>query len=307
MIFDAHTHIHFAAYDADRDAVIHRAQEAGVQMLAVGTQADTSLSAVRLAEQYPRDIWAAVGLHPVHTSASYHDEKELGGGEAAKAFAPLEISRPGAAAAVPNRQGGFLTGFVSRGEEFDYSYYESLAKKSRVVAIGECGLDYYRLTPETKEKQVSAFKEHMRLAESVGKALMIHCRPSKGTDDAYEDLLSLVTSRQSLTTIPKIVHFYVGSPAMTKKLLDAGFYFTFGGVITFARDYDESIRLIPLERMLLETDAPYVAPEPYRGKKNEPAYIVETAKKLAEIKGVDFLKISEATTSNAKKVFQIKK
>ena len=174
-----------------------------------------------------------------------------------------------------------------------------------MVAIGECGLDYYRLTPETKEKQAHVFKEHIRLAENVGKALMIHCRPSKGTDDAYEDLLSLVASGQSLVAVPKIVHFYVGGPTITKKLVDAGFYFTLGGVITFARDYDESIALMPLDRILLETDAPYVAPAPYRGKKNEPSFIVETAKKLAELKSLSLDEVSQATTENAKQVFGI--
>jgi len=291
QLFDSHTHVHFAAYDTDRAAVISRAKKAGVKMITVGTQRDTSKGAVEIAKANRGDIWAAVGLHPTHTTRSYHDEKELGGGEAAKAF-------------------------TSRGEVFDYGYYESLAKEKEVVAIGECGLDYYRLTPETKELQLEAFKEQIRLAESVGKALMIHCRPSyakapegkplKPTDDAYEDLLEITMNKRQLT-IPKIVHFYVGSRAITEKLLEAGFYFTFGGVITFARDYDESIAMIPLERILLETDAPYVAPEPYRGKKNEPAYVVETAKKLAELKGVDFETLADVTTKNAQTVFQIKK
>jgi TatD DNase family protein len=254
-------------------------------MITVGTQRDTSALAVALAEKYPGDIWATVGLHPVHTTASYHDVKELGGGEAARAF-------------------------TSRGEEFDYAYYESLARRPEVVAIGECGLDYYRSQGDQNEKiknqnvQKEVFREHIRLAESVGKALMIHCRPSKGTDDAYEDLLREFSIFNF--QFPKIVHFYVGGLEITKKLLDAGFYFTLGGVITFARDYDESIKLIPLDRILLETDAPYVAPAPYRGKKNEPAYIIETAKKLAEIKGVDYETVVSQTTANAEKVFQMK-
>jgi len=289
MLFDSHTHIHFAAYDEDRNDIIARAKAVGVKMITIGTQRDTSALAVTLAEKYPGDIWAAVGLHPVHTEQSYYDPQELG--------AAPKGSEP-------------RLGFYSRREEFDYAFYEMLAQKKEVVAIGECGLDYYRSQGDQNEKiknqnvQKEVFREHIRLAESVGKALMIHCRPSKGTSDAYEDLLELTTQDKRLT-IPKIVHFYVGDVVITQKLLDAGYYFTFGGVITFARDYDESIRLIPLERILLETDAPHIAPEPYRGKKNEPAYIVETAKKLAQLEKISFEECAEVTTNTAKKVFGI--
>jgi TatD DNase family protein len=134
---------------------------------------------------------------------------------------------------------------------------------------------------------------------------MIHARPSKGTNDAYEDALSTIHDSRYTIQDGAIFHFYVGSLEITKRLVDAGFHFTFGGVITFSRDYDEVIKYIPLDRILLETDAPYVAPEPHRGKRNEPAYIVETAKKLAEIKGVSFEKVTEQTTENALQIFKI--
>ena len=105
--------------------------------------------------------------------------------------------------------------------------------------------------------------------------------------------------------ISNVLHFYVGSPAMTKKFLDAGFNFEFGGVITFARSYDEQIKSIPLDRILTETDSPYVAPEPYRGQRNEPLYVKEVAKKLAEIKGVSYDEIDRVTSENARRIFKL--
>ena len=182
-----------------------------------------------------------------------------------------------------------------------------IATHPQVVAIGECGLDYYRIKNNElriKEKQREVFLQQIELAGEVNKSLMIHCRPSKGTDDAYEDLLSIIHNSKFM--IQKIVHFYVGSLAITKKLADAGFYFTFGGVITFARDYDEVIKYIPLDRIMFETDAPYVAPEPYRGKRNEPAYVVETAKKIAELKNMPIAEVAKETFETAKKVFVLK-
>lgn len=276
--FDAHTHSHFAAFQEDSKEVIDRALANNVWLINVGTQADTSRRAVEVAREYKEGVYATVGLHPTHTSKSYHDAQELGGGEAAKAF-------------------------TSRGEEFDYKYYLEFAKDPKVVAIGECGLDYYRLDTDTAERQKKVFLEHVRLAEAVKKPLMIHCRPTKGTDNAYEDILSLVISYK--LSVPRVIHFYVGSQSVTKKLVDAGFYFTFGGVITFARDYDESIKYIPMDRILSETDAPYVAPEPHRGKRNEPLYVIEVVKKLAELKGVSLKAMRDQIFKNAKRIFGI--
>ena len=125
--FDAHTHVQFAAYNEDRKEVIERAIKNGVSMMNVGTQADTSISAIKLANEYEEGIYASVGLHPIHADRSYHDEQELGGGEAAKAF-------------------------TSKGEEFDYDNYKKMALDPQVVAIGECGLDYYRTETSDKNK-----------------------------------------------------------------------------------------------------------------------------------------------------------
>ena len=280
-IIDVHSHIQFPIYDNDREAVIDRARKNGVKMLAVGTQAAASEAAIKIAHQYPEDVWATVGFHPNHVvlrqvqdESWYHDSKEQ------KEAAP---------------------------EKFDIGQLRKLAKDPKVVAIGECGLDYYRLVESGKEKVKSIQKEvflaQAELAQELDKPLMIHCRPSKGTDDAYEDLLALIPNSQFL--IPKIVHFYVGSLAVTEKLVEAGFYFTFGGVVTFARDYDGAIKYIPLERILLETDCPYVAPMPYRGKRNEPAYIIETARKIAELKNLDLAGLMDKISSNTSRVFKL--
>ncbi len=278
--FDSHTHVHFAAYKDDSDAVIRRAIASGVGMLTVGTQRDTSRGAVETARKYPGGVWAAIGLHPVHTDKSFHDAEELGGGEEAK-------------------------GFTSRGEEFDYGYYLELGKNPEVVAVGECGLDYYRMergteSVEQKAKQKKAFEAQIQLAHELKKPLMIHCRA------AFPDLISMLSAyRSKLLPNPGVVHFFTGTPADAESLLELGFAFTFGGVVTFARAYDETINFLPSDRILSETDAPYVAPVPYRGKRNEPAYVMEVVKKLAEIKGISGEKMASQIWKNAADIFKI--
>ncbi len=272
FLFDVHTHTQFAAFREDQDAVIRRALDAGVWMVNVGTQQDTSAVAVETAHRYERGVYAAVGLHPIHTTKSHHDTQELGGDGA----------------------------FTSRGEAFDYGYYETLAQDPKVVAIGECGLDYYRLTEDTKIKQRVVFEQQIALAHEVKKPLMIHCR------NAFTDLIAILQAPSSQFQVPPgIIHFFTGTVDDAKALLDLGFSFSFGGVITFARDYDEVIRYIPIERIVLETDAPYITPAPYRGKRNEPAYVAEVAKKLAEIKMLPYETAAQQTTENARKIFSI--
>ena len=294
QLFDAHTHTQFAAFKDDQDAVIRRALEAGVWMIKVGTQRDSSAAAVETAARYPEGVYATVGLHPIHTEKSHHDPQELG--EAASPAKPLFSN----SSELENKESGdaYGGGFVSRGEEFDYEYYKKLAQDPKVVAIGECGLDYYRLGEGTKEKQRSAFLKQINLAVEVKKPLMVHCR------NAFSDLIAILQAT-SYNLQPGIVHFFTGSVDDARKLLDLGFYFSFGGVITFARDYDEAIKYIPLERILLETDAPYVAPVPYRGKRNEPTCIIEVAKKLAELKDVAVEDVQEETTKNSRMLFRI--
>lgn len=304
-LFDVHTHTQFAAFAEDQDAVIQRALDAGIWMVNVGTQRDTSASAVETAQKYPEGVYATVGLHPIHTGKSYHDEQELG------------IWKPrfqiGNGVSKRNNE---LGGFQSRGEEFDYDYYKKLAETPKVVAIGECGLDYYRLGEETKKKQQETFLRQIELAAELKKPLMIHCR------NAFQDLIGILNAKSyTLNPVPGIIHFFTGTIEDARKLLNMGFSFSFGGVITFVpkspkatgipaaisglgtRDYDDAVKYIPIERILLETDAPYVTPVPHRGKRNEPAYIMEVAKKMAELKNLPFKEICVTTKENALGIF----
>jgi TatD DNase family protein len=283
--FDAHTHVQFSGYDADRDAVIRRALDAGVWMINVGTQKDTSRAAVELAKAYPEGLYAAVGLHPIHTGKSYHDADELGGGDAAKAF-------------------------TSRGEEFDMDRYRELARDPKTVAIGECGLDYFHFNEDEPreaqiEKQKAAFLSQIDLSIETGKPLMVHCR------NAFPDLIEFLKPHAD-ELVPGIIHFFTGTPDDAHRLLDMGFSFTFGGAVTFPPrkgmlrgEYDEAVRLIPAENILSETDAPYVAPMPYRGKRNEPAYVVHTVARLAELKNVSPEEMQAQIRANAKRIFKI--
>lgn len=271
---DIHSHVNFAAYDEDREAVVQHALDAGVWMINVGTQKDTSKSAVELAEKYEKGVYAIVGIHPIHTDKSYHDEKELGAG---------------------NKE------FTSRGESIDENYYRELLKHPKVLGIGECGLDYYRATPETEKKQKEAFSQQIALANEAMKPLMLHVR--NGSDrSAYREALEILKSEAK---VPADFHFFAGSWEEAKEILDAGFNLSFTGVITFARQYDEIIKNTPLDRIMTETDCPYVAPEPFRGKRNEPMYVREVVKKIAEIKGEDYEKVRETLFRNALGFFSL--
>lgn len=271
---DIHAHVNFAAYDEDREVVIKRALDAGVWMINVGTQKDTSKSAVELAEKYEKGVYAIVGVHPIHTDKSYHDEKELGEG---------------------NKE------FTSRGEVIDENYYRELLKNPKVLGIGECGLDYYRATPETEKKQKEAFSQQIALANEAGKPLMLHVR--NGSDrSAYREALAILKSEAK---VPADFHFFAGTWEEAKEILDAGFNLSFTGVITFARQYDEVIKNTPLERMMTETDCPYVSPEPFRGQRNEPMHVREVVKKISEIRGGDFEKTRETLLQNALKFFNL--
>ncbi len=273
--FDAHTHLNFAAYDADRSEVFARTEEAEVGVNIVGTQLDTSHAAVALANQYP-DTWATIGLHPIHTTKSHHDEQELGAG---------------------NKE------FTSRGEVFDAQKYLELGKDPKVVAIGECGLDYYRNDPATKATQVEAFIQQIEVANQLQKPLMLHIRASKGSQDAYGDALELVKAHAK---VPGDVHFFAGNWETARQWLDIGFTLSFTGVVTFTHDYDEVVQSAPLDRILSETDAPYVTPAPHRGTRNESAYIPEIVRAIARIRGAEEEPVRLALLENARRLFGLK-
>ncbi len=290
---DAHTHVQFSAYGApgDRDAVCARAKDAGVLMINAGTCRSTSAAAVAFANAHAADgVYAAIGLHPVHTGPSYHDEDELGSQEG------------GNAEDAP----------AARGEVFDYGYYRTLALDPRTVAIGECGLDYFHLNDEEPReiqiaRQKDAFAAQMRLSKESGKALMIHCR------DAFSDLRAMLHAAGPEGYVPGVVHFFTGTEDDARDLLALGFSFTFGGAITFPPRkgasegmYDGRVRFIPVDRIMSETDAPYVAPVPVRGMRNEPAYIPFIVARIAALKGISAEAMKAAIWENAQRVFGVK-
>jgi TatD DNase family protein len=274
---DIHSHVNLNAFKDDYKEVIERSLEGDTWVINVGTQIDTSRRAVEIASEYEEGVYAIVGLHPVHTSASYHDEQELGAGGVE---------------------------FTSRGEAFDKDAYRELLKNPKVVGIGECGLDYYRCTNETIAKQKQAFIAQIELANEFGKPLMLHIRNNKqdAEHNAYIDAIELLKQH---ATVKGDVHFFAGTPEEAQMYVDFGFTLSFTGVITFTHDYDEVIKNTPIEMLMSETDAPYVAPVPHRGKRNEPVYVSEVVKKIAEIKGLEEEEVAKILVMNAKRAFDI--
>lgn len=281
---DTHAHVNINAFKDDAEAVISKCEEKGVAIINVGTQQDTSRRAVELAVEAD-NCYAIVGLHPVHTSASYHDGQELGEN---------------------------MKGFTSRGEEFDPAFYRELAGHKKVVAIGECGLDYYRLKKDTRQIQEKAFIAQVELANELGLPLMIHTRDSKGNSasakaeagvgNVYDDTYEILKAHAK---VPGNVHFYAGTYEQAKKFFDIGFSVSFTGVITFTNDYDETIKNAPLDMIHGETDCPYVAPVPYRGQRCEPWMVIEVYKKIAAVRGGDEEKVREQLLENARRLYKI--
>ncbi len=179
---------------------------------------------------------------------------------------------------------------------FDVSKYEELAKDQKVVAIGECGLDYFRSKPDGQKER---FEAQITLAQKLNKALVVHCR------DAHDDVLAILAAARPTT--PVVMHFFTGSGELAQKYLDLGCYLSFPGPITYTDRYDESIRVCPLDKMLIETDAPFAAPVPYRGKRNEPAYVEHVAAKIAAVKGVSTEEIARQTVLNSQRIFGLAK
>lgn len=274
---DVHAHMQFNAYAEDRDELIKRSLENKTWMINVGTNLRTSKEAVALSEKYPEGVFAIVGLHPIHTNASFHDKDEIG-----------EEGEP----------------FNSKGEEFNVEEFEKLISHPKVVGVGECGLDFFRIEGDKEnyvEKQTKAFESQIDLAVKYDKPLMIHCR------DAYPEVLDILTQKKSAygEKLRGNFHFFAGTLEDAQKILDLGFNFSFTGVITFASQYEELVKMAPLDRIFSETDCPYVTPAPYRGKRNEPGYVSEVVKKIAEIKGLDLEETAQALAQNAVRFFKL--
>lgn len=281
-LIDTHTHINLRAFKDDAADVIRRAHEAGVIVVNVGTQIDTSRQAVALLNDFKENVYAVIGLHPSHTYAhDYEDDEEVK--------------------------------FKTREESFDPELYQPLVKHERVIGIGECGLDYYRMPTdrdpqEIKSLQRQAFEAQIKFALEHDKALCIHCRPSEGTNDAYEELLEIITKVKSENPNLRFeVHCYTGPLDLALKFIKLGGYIGLNGIITFDKTgrSEEVVKGVPLESIVLETDAPYLTPKSNRGKRNEPAYLPEVAAKIAEWKNISVDEVAEVTTANAKKLFNL--
>lgn len=196
-------------------------------------------------------------------------------------------------------------------EDFDAEAYRKLFANPKVVAVGECGLDYYHNTQSKKsnlksknykERQIENFTKQIKLALELDKPLMIHCR------EAYSDLLEILRSYSAVngSKLRGNMHFFAGDWNEAKKFLDLGFALSFTGVITFARNYDEVIKNAPMDMIMAETDSPFVTPAPYRGKRNEPAFIVEVVKKIAEVRNQEFERVKEQILKNSFRAFDLK-
>ncbi len=263
---DIHSHVQFPEFDGDREEVISRMKNAGVFSVVVGTDLKTSEMAVRLAGKH-ENLFASVGLHPNDAIS----------------------------------------------ENFDYSAYRELVSNPKTVAIGECGLDYFRTegTEGNKKKQKEIFEKQINLALEFDKPLMIHCRPAspklREGRNAYEDMIDILTihKKEHGGKLRGNIHFFAGDWSIAQKFLKLDFTLSFTGVITFAEQYDEVIKNAPLNMIMSETDCPYVAPTPHRGKRNEPNHVLEVVKRIAGIRGEDFEKTKEAMAKNAARVFRI--
>ena len=268
MLIDAHAHLNFNAFKNDSEETARRALDSGVWLINAGSQIDTSRRAVEFAQKFSEGVFAAVGLHPIHLKEQTVEEDE--------------------------------TEVKTRVEVFDPAKYEALAREAKVAAIGEVGLDYFH-SPKNKELQREVLLEQLILAEKLKKPVIFHCR------EAHQDLLDILRKWEMAgnKSLAGVIHSFSGRWSQAEEYLKKGFYLGFNGIITFARDYDKVVCQMSLDRLILETDCPYLTPIPFRGKRNEPAYVKYVAEKIAELRGISFEEVAEATTKNARELFGI--
>jgi TatD DNase family protein len=277
---DTHAHLNLSAFNEDVDEVFTRCAEEDVAVINVGTKLSTSKRAVELAQLYD-DCYAIIGLHPIQTVPGHHDEEEIGEGGAA---------------------------FTSQGERFNADDYKELVEHEKVVAIGECGFDYYHTTADSYEVQERAFIEQIQFANQHELPLMIHTRGPKPGEasptgrSVYADVYAVL---KQYAKVPFNVHFYAGTIAEAERFISLGGTISFTGVITFAKDYEEVVAWAPLDRIHAETDCPYVAPQPYRGQRCEPWMMQEVVKKIAALKQLEVTEVSTQLIENAERLYSL--
>ena len=264
---DIHSHLDLPYYQNDLEEQIDAIKKANIATISVGTDLERSKSVVALAEKH-NNIFACIGKHPED----------------------LKVD-----------------------SLFDEGFFE-LAKHPKVVAIGECGLDYFRpeedspeVSEEIKKIQKKVFEQHIDLSLEVEKPLMLHMRPQKGTMDAYTEGLDILENyaKKHGEKLRGNAHFFAGDMGILKRFLAIGFTVSFTGVMTFTHDYDELVRYAPLTSIMSETDSPFVAPVPYRGKPNTPLYVPEIVRAIARIRSQDFDLVKKTLVENAMRSFKI--
>ena len=188
--------------------------------------------------------------------------------------------------------------------EADYSEMAQLAKNPKVIAWGEIGLDYF-YDHSPREVQQEVFRRQMELAQVASLPIIIHCRPSNNSTNAWDDTLQMLREHWAPSGLPGILHCFTGELSHAEAALEIGFYVSFAGNVSFpkAENIRGAAKTVPLDRMLIETDCPYLAPVPHRGKRNEPAFVVNTAEVIGELRGVSKEVIAEQTRDNFYRLF----
>jgi TatD DNase family protein len=254
LLIDTHAHLDDARFDGDRDAMIARAREAGVEnLVTIGCDLTTSRAAVELADRYSF-VYATVGVHP-------HEAKQIG--------------------------------------DSWYDDLRRLAQHKKVVAYGEIGLDYhYNHSPPKLQRE--RFREQITLARDLRLPIVVHTR------EAQDDTIT-VLKEENAADVGGVFHCFSGDARLAKDALDLGFLLSFSGVITFqnATMLRDIVKTVPMDRILVETDSPYLTPAPHRGKRNEPANVRLVAEKIAAIQGMTADQVAELTSQNARRVFKI--
>ncbi len=284
MLFDSHAHLNFSAYKNDGEEVIERTLKQGVFFVNVGSDFKTSERAVRIAEKYEKGIYAAVGCHPIHVSGDV--EESVFNGTEEKT---IRINK----------------------ENVDFEAYRRLAGLSKkVVAIGEIGLDYYRIPEgidagEAKNKQENILSGFIDLSKELDLPIILHARGETDRPyDVYDDLYEAV---KKVGIYRGVVHCFGGDLNQAEKFMALGFYIGITGIITFKNSsvLREIVKELPLDALLIETDSPYLAPDPFRGQRNEPLNVREVARKVAEIRGIGPDVVGQATFNSTLALFGI--
>lgn len=283
MFIDTHAHVNFNAFTSDADKVIHHCLDNDTWMILVGSEYKTSKIGLDLANKYEKGVYSAVGLHPIHLEEIIAKSSDASGDY----------------------------NFKTKAEEFNYDNYEKLAKFEKVVAIGEIGLDYYHINlgeeaPAIKQKQKEIFLEQLLLARNLNLPIIIHCR------QAHDDMLPILKDfkRKHKDIIPAdkpwgVMHCFSGDEDLAWQYFSLGLIISFTGLITFSKQWDDLIRKMPPEKFMIETDCPFMTPEPYRGKRNEPVLVKYVAVRIAEIRNLSLDRVAEITTRNAREFFSI--